>query len=43
MQIVGDIVLGIGIFLIGISIGVLATFYFVEIKGFDEESTDDSN
>ena len=38
MQIVGNIILGVGIFFIGLSIGVLATLYFLEIKDFDTES-----
>lgn len=37
MQMIGDIILGIGIFLlIGVSIGTLVTFYFLEIKESEE-------
>ena len=38
MQIVGNIILGVGIFFIGLSIGMLVTFYFLEIKDCDTES-----
>ena len=40
MQMVGNIILGIGIFLIGLSIGIFVTFYILEIKDFDKESSD---
>ena len=44
MQIVGNIILGIGIFLIGLSIGMFITLYILEIKDFDKESSNaDSN